>query len=189
MGATPSILSTPPIINYISREGYSLPEFDEISEENGIMDLLELKQSKLQKKESRNVKEKFSPKKSQAHSADSSSMNPPINSQVIVSSEKSTEDHYRWRKYGQKVMKGSPFPRSYYKCTTQNCSAKKIVETIMKDGKEAILFSYRGTHNHAPPNSKRALHAKEVTILFSFHFIFFIFFFFFFFLFSFIFFF
>jgi hypothetical protein len=31
-------------------------------------------------------------------------------------------------RYGEKIVKGSPCPRSYYKCSQQNCPAKKIVE-------------------------------------------------------------
>jgi hypothetical protein len=31
-------------------------------------------------------------------------------------------------RYGEKIVKGSPFPRSYYKCSHSGCSAKKIVE-------------------------------------------------------------
>jgi hypothetical protein len=31
-------------------------------------------------------------------------------------------------RYGEKIVKGSPCPRSYYKCSQPNCGAKKIVE-------------------------------------------------------------
>lgn len=31
-------------------------------------------------------------------------------------------------RYGEKIVKGSPFPRSYYKCSHPGCTAKKIVE-------------------------------------------------------------
>ncbi|GLJ31632.1 hypothetical protein SUGI_0635340 [Cryptomeria japonica] len=39
------------------------------------------------------------------------------------------EDGYRWRKYGQKAVKNSPYPRSYYRCTNGKCSVKKRVES------------------------------------------------------------
>lgn len=64
-------------------------------------------------------------------------------------------DEYRWRKYGQKIMKGSPFPRSYYKCTTPGCPAKKLVESTLKDGKEVTVASFRGNHTHAAPGARR----------------------------------
>ncbi|URD84937.1 hypothetical protein MUK42_28789 [Musa troglodytarum] len=43
------------------------------------------------------------------------------------------EDGYRWRKYGQKAVKNSPFPRSYYRCTSQTCLVKKTVERSSQD--------------------------------------------------------
>ena len=65
------------------------------------------------------------------------------------------DDEYRWRKYGQKIMKGSPYPRSYYKCTAPNCSAKKLVESMMKDGKEITVASFRGAHSHPAPGARK----------------------------------
>lgn len=34
----------------------------------------------------------------------------------------------QWRKYGEKHVKGSANPRSYYKCSNQGCPARKTVE-------------------------------------------------------------
>ncbi|KAK1265389.1 WRKY transcription factor 55 [Acorus gramineus] len=45
------------------------------------------------------------------------------------------DDGYTWRKYGQKDILGSRFPRSYYRCTHKNygCDAKKQVQRLDDD--------------------------------------------------------
>lgn len=58
-------------------------------------------------------------------------------------------DGYNWRKYGQKQVKGSEYPRSYYKCTHPNCPVKKKVERSF-DGQIAEIV-YKGEHNHLKP--------------------------------------
>ena len=58
------------------------------------------------------------------------------------------DDGYRWRKYGQKIIKGAPFPRSYYRCTAPNCPARKHVEG---DPDDANNITYEGEHNHEKP--------------------------------------
>jgi len=60
------------------------------------------------------------------------------------------DDGFHWRKYGQKLVKGSPHPRSYFKCTYTGCSVKKQLE---RDGENHIC-SYEGLHTHAPPDTE-----------------------------------
>lgn len=68
-----------------------------------------------------------------------------------------SEDGYNWRKYGQKQVKGSEYPRSYYKCTHPNCQVKKKVERSHEGHITEII--YKGNHNHTkpPPNRRSAI--------------------------------
>ncbi|KAJ0985952.1 hypothetical protein J5N97_004308 [Dioscorea zingiberensis] len=67
------------------------------------------------------------------------------------------EDGYRWRKYGQKAVKNSPYPRSYYRCTTQKCSVKKRVERSYQDP-TIVITTYEGQHTHQSPATLRGSH-------------------------------
>ncbi|CAN6209130.1 unnamed protein product [Urochloa humidicola] len=69
------------------------------------------------------------------------------------------EDGYRWRKYGQKAVKNSPFPRSYYRCTNSKCTVKKRVERS-SDDPSVVITTYEGQHCHHTVTFPRAhLHA------------------------------
>ncbi|KAK9689453.1 hypothetical protein RND81_09G060000 [Saponaria officinalis] len=79
-------------------------------------------------------------------------------SQVLT--ERTSEDGYNWRKYGQKLVKGSEFPRSYYKCTHPNCEVKKLFERS-PDGQITEII-YKGTHDHPKPQPNRRLSAGSM---------------------------
>ncbi|KAI8029111.1 putative WRKY transcription factor 2 [Camellia lanceoleosa] len=66
---------------------------------------------------------------------------------------KTSEDGYNWRKYGQKQVKGSEYPRSYYKCTNPYCQVKKKVERS-HDGQITEII-YKGAHCHPKPQPNR----------------------------------
>ncbi|KAJ1443866.1 WRKY domain [Sesbania bispinosa] len=69
-------------------------------------------------------------------------------------------DGFRWRKYGQKVVKGNPYPRSYYRCTNIKCNVRKHVERAIDDPK-SFVTTYEGKHNHEMPLKNTASVASE----------------------------
>ncbi|OAY62902.1 putative WRKY transcription factor 65 [Ananas comosus] len=78
-------------------------------------------------------------------------------------------DPWAWRKYGQKPIKGSPYPRGYYRCSSsKGCPARKQVERSRVDP-TTLVVTYSFDHNHpwpAPknphrPSSKRPARAGE----------------------------
>lgn len=72
---------------------------------------------------------------------------------MVFREQRRSDDGYNWRKYGQKQVKGSENPRSYYKCTYPNCPTKKKVERSV-DGQITEIV-YKGNHNHPKPQSTR----------------------------------
>ncbi|KAG4929776.1 hypothetical protein AAZX31_17G071900 [Glycine max] len=63
-------------------------------------------------------------------------------------------DGYRWRKYGQKMVKGNPHPRNYYRCTSAGCPVRKHIETAV-DNSDAVIITYKGVHDHDMPVPKK----------------------------------
>jgi len=74
-----------------------------------------------------------------------------------VAAEALNSDVWAWRKYGQKPIKGSPYPRGYYRCSTsKGCLARKQVERNRSDPKMFIV-TYTAEHNHPAPTHRNSL--------------------------------
>nr|AMP82887.1 WRKY transcription factor [Catalpa bungei] len=74
-----------------------------------------------------------------------------------VPAENLTSDMWSWRKYGQKPIKGSPYPRGYYRCSTsKGCMARKQVERNRSDP-GMFIVTYTGEHNHPMPTHRNSL--------------------------------
>ncbi|KAK2995838.1 hypothetical protein RJ640_006177 [Escallonia rubra] len=76
-----------------------------------------------------------------------------------VPAEGLSSDMWSWRKYGQKPIKGSPYPRGYYRCSTsKGCLARKQVERNRSDpNKWVFIVTYTGEHNHPMPTHRNSL--------------------------------
>ncbi|XP_076892828.1 WRKY transcription factor 22-like [Bidens hawaiensis] len=74
-----------------------------------------------------------------------------------VPADGSSPDLWSWRKYGQKPIKGSPYPRGYYRCSTlKGCSARKQVERNRSDP-GMLIITYTGEHTHPVPTQVNSL--------------------------------
>jgi hypothetical protein len=71
---------------------------------------------------------------------------PGLGGRPSTSGEVVPSDLWAWRDYGQKPIKGSPYPRGYYRCSnSKDCSARKQVERSRTDP-SMLVITYTSDH-------------------------------------------
>ncbi|XP_027362579.1 probable WRKY transcription factor 29 [Abrus precatorius] len=83
----------------------------------------------------------------------------------VLTAADGVSDQWAWRKYGQKPIKGSTYPRSYYRCSSsKGCLARKQVERSHLDP-GVFIVTYTAEHSdpHPPRKSSRARNTRKNT--------------------------
>ncbi|KAI7747138.1 hypothetical protein M8C21_033317 [Ambrosia artemisiifolia] len=88
-----------------------------------------------------------------------------IDSRVKISS--TMEDGYAWRKYGQKEILNSKFPRCYFRCTHKHFHGCKAVKQVQKLEGESNMFHITYFGQHTCPPSDSLSHKHEVVLDFE----------------------
>ncbi|KAJ0909541.1 putative transcription factor WRKY family [Helianthus annuus] len=86
-----------------------------------------------------------------------------VDSRVKIST--TMEDGYAWRKYGQKEILNSKFPRCYFRCTHKHfhgCKALKQVQKLEEGESNMFHITYFGKHTCPSPDSLSQQHYEVV---------------------------
>ncbi|CAN8254468.1 unnamed protein product [Cochlearia groenlandica] len=70
------------------------------------------------------------------------------------------DDEFSWRKYGQKDILNTKFPRSYFRCTHKYSLECKATKQVQKVENEPKMFSITYTGNHTCNNNEPTLENK-----------------------------
>ncbi|ONM36803.1 probable WRKY transcription factor 64 [Zea mays] len=78
-------------------------------------------------------------------------------------------DGYQWRKYGQKLIRGSTYPRCYYRCTyhqDHGCPATKHVEQTNSQDPPLFRVTYTNEHTccsaHVSDYMASSVHIQQI---------------------------
>ncbi|CAH8342484.1 unnamed protein product [Eruca vesicaria subsp. sativa] len=66
-----------------------------------------------------------------------------------VEIDRTLDDGFSWRKYGQKDILGARFPRGYYRCTYRKSQGCEATKQVQRSNENHMLFEiiYRGIHS------------------------------------------
>ncbi|GKU96691.1 hypothetical protein SLEP1_g9900 [Rubroshorea leprosula] len=75
---------------------------------------------------------------------------------VPTGSQVPLDDGYSWRKYGQKDILGSKYPRGYYRCTHRHSQGCQATKQVQRSNDDPSIFEviYRGRHTCEQSSSR-----------------------------------